>query len=675
MSAIIFFVDIQFPLGIAGGVPYALIVLSTYWIKKRRYTILAGILSTLLAVTALLYSDSLGPPMMAISNRLVAIFVIWGTVWFVINYKNSLAEIKRNEKWISALFEAATVGMLISDMDGRIVFLNEKIEKMFGYSREELIGKKIEILVPDRIRSIHHHHRQSYYDNPEPRPMGKGRDLYGLKKNGEEFPLEVNLNYFETEEGKFVTSFVVDITERKTAEKHLQQAQELAHIGSYEMDLETGEVIWSDETFRIFEMSPKGKAPDYEELKTMLHPAYVDNIETAIEKVQKEGKREFLELGITTKKGNTRYIYSIVDPVKNKKGEVVRIFGTTQDITHRKKAEEQRIENVRRYRMLFKAATDEIMVFQLDDDMEPLPFMEVNDIACDILGYTREELLEKKVYDIISADKEEIKKRIREALREKERVYETQHISKDGTVIPLEISVRAFTYNGRPTIISVGRDVRERRKLEQEILNISERERQRIGRDMHDDLGQMLTGIGLIAQTLSNDLESKGLQAAEKVQEIADLVKEADEHSRALSRGLVPVNIDSNGLDYALRELTRKSSKMYDIDINYFNGQENIIDNNSSAIHLYRIAQEAINNAVKNGNATVIDVKLTSNDDHMTLCIDDNGSGFPEPEERGDGMGVRIMNFRAQMIGGNLEINSEKGKGAEIICQIPISNL
>jgi len=340
----------------------------------------------------------------------------------------------------------------------------------------------------------------------------------------------------------------------------------------------------------------------------------------------------------------------------------------------RKKVDKQLKENERRYRMLFQATTDEILVLQVDDNRDPLPFMEVNDIACDILGYSREELLQKTLYDIVAADSEEIKKRIDDVIKYGAWVHNSKHIQKGGDSIPLEVSARSFLYEGRQTIISVGRDIRARQQLEQEILNISERERQRIGRDMHDDLGQMLTGIGMIAQNLAKRLEANKLPAAESVQQIAAMVKEADKHARSLSHGLVPINLESNGLDTALRELTRNTSKMYDMDIHFRGDQDQDVIDSPSAVHLYRIAQEAINNAVKHGNPTAIDVALSTYEDYITLRIKDNGKGFSESQTKGDGMGIRIMHFRANIIGGNLEINTEKSAGTEIICNAPIKN-
>jgi len=220
----IFIVDIQFPLGVAGGIPYEIFVLATYWTKRKRYTVGAGALASLLIVIGFILSEFSGYIFMAIANRTMTVIVIWISVWFVNNYKASLEQVQKSEKRISALFEAATEGIIISDVNGKIVMVNEKTEELFGYSREELVGKRIEALVPQRHASHHEKYRRQYFENPEPRPMGQGRDLFGLKKNGEEFPVEISLNYFENDEGKFFISYVVDITQRKSAENQLLKA-------------------------------------------------------------------------------------------------------------------------------------------------------------------------------------------------------------------------------------------------------------------------------------------------------------------------------------------------------------------------------------------------------------------------------------------------------------------
>ncbi|MEX0649320.1 MAG: PAS domain S-box protein [Balneolaceae bacterium] len=322
------------------------------------------------------------------------------------------------------------------------------------------------------------------------------------------------------------------------------------------------------------------------------------------------------------------------------------------------------------YRGLFQAANDEILVFQLDEKNHAKPFSEVNDTACEMLGYSREELLKKTVYDISSAEKEEIERRIANVIEHGEIIFESRHRTKAGDSIPLELSIRSFTYNGQKAIISVGRDLRERYRLEQEVLNASEQERQRIGRDMHDDLGQLLSVATITTQMLAREMKTRGMEETKKIEEIAGMIKTAGERSRTLSHGLVPFNVEQNGLNEALQELTNSVSVMYGIEAQYTGSKNVLLTGNYAALHLYRIAQEAINNAVKHGKASSIEVELSSSIDDITLLIKDNGRGLPKSKTMKEGIGLRIMKFRANMIGGDLKITSEKGEGTEVMCRM-----
>ncbi len=115
--------------------------------------------------------------------------------------------------------------MVMIDPDGQIVMVNTQAERVFGYSRGEMLGQSVEMLVPERFRGHHPELRQTFFADPRPRPMGAGRDLYGLKKDGSEFPIEIGLNPIETDEGTMVLSAIVDITARKAAELALHESE------------------------------------------------------------------------------------------------------------------------------------------------------------------------------------------------------------------------------------------------------------------------------------------------------------------------------------------------------------------------------------------------------------------------------------------------------------------
>lgn len=245
---------------------------------------------------------------------------------------------------------------------------------------------------------------------------------------------------------------------------------------------------------------------------------------------------------------------------------------------------------------------------------------------------------------------------------------------KDGSTFPMYLAVSEVKLPNQHIFTGIVRDISEQRRLEQEVLRISEHERQRIGQDLHDGLGQMLTGIGLITKNLSHQLASNGHELAKEADEICSLIQEADEHARTLARGLVPVEFEEKGLEAALERLKQNAEKLFDIEFTLDVSGKLDFDDATQAIHLYRIAQEGVSNAVKHGSSTKVAVHLASTKKHIRLRVADNGTGFAQNWDAKGGLGVRIMQFRARLIGGNLEVSDIPDKGAIITCTIPVIN-
>lgn len=238
---------------------------------------------------------------------------------------------------------------------------------------------------------------------------------------------------------------------------------------------------------------------------------------------------------------------------------------------------------------------------------------------------------------------------------------------KDGSTFPMYLAVSEVNVNGQRIYTGIIRDITEQRRLEQEVLRISEHERHRIGQDLHDGLGQMLTGISLINRSLSKRLKDEDHPLAGEVEGITEKVKEADEYARSLSRGLIPVEFEENGLIAALERLNKNASQLFGIEC-HLEANANIqFDDTTGLIHLYRIAQEATSNAVKHGNATEVFIRFEADESKAQLIIEDNGTGFSDDWEEHKGLGVRIMQFRARLIGSNLDIH-ESSKGGAAIC-------
>lgn len=239
---------------------------------------------------------------------------------------------------------------------------------------------------------------------------------------------------------------------------------------------------------------------------------------------------------------------------------------------------------------------------------------------------------------------------------------------KDGTTFPMDLSVSEVRLADRRLFTGFVRDITERKRLEQEILAISNRERQRIGQDLHDGLCQELAGIELMCQVLEQKLATKSRAEAARVGEIGRHVREAITHTRDLARGLSPVELEANGFMSALHEMAAKVQNVFHVECRFECAEPVLIQNNGAATHLYRIAQEAINNAIRHGKAGRIEIALKTSGSQIALTVADDGLGFPGDLKDNGGMGLRIMKYRAGMVGATLEFRRANGRGTVVSC-------
>ncbi|HTL67406.1 MAG TPA: response regulator [Lacunisphaera sp.] len=213
-----------------------------------------------------------------------------------------------------------------------------------------------------------------------------------------------------------------------------------------------------------------------------------------------------------------------------------------------------------------------------------------------------------------------------------------------------------------------GRDVTSRRWLEHRLLTVSDAEQQRIGADLHDGLGQQLTGLSCLAAALQERLEKLGLEDVATARTISRLADDAIAQARALARGLCPVQLENAGLVEALEELASQAHTLHGVECRFTRKGLPSCDH-LAAMHLYRIAQEAITNAVRHGRARRISLELTSQRRRHRLVIADDGVGFPAgARARGAAGGLRLMGYRAAMLGGIFSVESEPGRGTRITC-------
>jgi signal transduction histidine kinase len=227
--------------------------------------------------------------------------------------------------------------------------------------------------------------------------------------------------------------------------------------------------------------------------------------------------------------------------------------------------------------------------------------------------------------------------------------------------------------DGTPNyVIATGIDITEREQLERALLDISAREQRRIGQDLHDGLGQHLTGIAFMAKVHEAKLAEKQDPDAADAAKIVRLVNEAIHKTRELARGLLPVVSDEQGLMSALQLWAAEVEDLFGISCRFQCDTAVLIHDDAMATHLYHIAQEAVNNAIKHGRTRSILIRLSADDEWGTLQITDNGCGIQENRNISQGMGLHIMSYRAGMIGGRLEVRRGPICGTSVTCMFPI---
>jgi signal transduction histidine kinase len=218
------------------------------------------------------------------------------------------------------------------------------------------------------------------------------------------------------------------------------------------------------------------------------------------------------------------------------------------------------------------------------------------------------------------------------------------------------------------------REVAERQRLDQEMAQLADRERRRLGRDLHDSLGQHLTGTALAAQVLKEKLAARSASEAPEAEKLVRYVEEGIDLTRNLARGFFSPELEADGLIGALQGLAENVTERFRIDC-IFDGDESVqIHNSTVATQLYRIAQEAVINSVKHSGARHINIRVAANGPELTLTIIDDGIGFPEKLPEPEGLGLRLMRHGAALAGATFDVRRNSLNGTIATCKLNISS-
>jgi signal transduction histidine kinase len=337
------------------------------------------------------------------------------------------------------------------------------------------------------------------------------------------------------------------------------------------------------------------------------------------------------------------------------------------EIIERKKAEEALQVSEAHNRALLNANPD--LMFQIDKKGILLGFHEGKFMD---LRWLSKELTGSHIY-ALSDSKKIIPRRIleqgmiyvnRALTTGKTQVFE-QHIPMGGKARDFEVRIVVSREN---EVLGIVRDITLRKRLEREILEISGREQRRIGQDLHDSLCQHLAGIGFLGKALERKLITGAAANVSEAADIVELIDQAITLTRRFARGLNPVMLDVDGFMYALSELAANTERLFGITCCFEYTMPILVDDNATAIHLYRIVQEALNNAIKHGKSNKVTISFRKEGNMNILTVKDNGAGFTNPAQHSGGMGLNIMKYRASMIGASLDIGNDKDGGTKVVC-------
>ena len=359
-----------------------------------------------------------------------------------------------------------------------------------------------------------------------------------------------------------------------------------------------------------------------------------------------------------------------------------------KEISQRKKSELELRESEYKFKMLFNSANDATFVTQLSPEKTYGDFIEVNEVACKKLGYAKEEFLQLSPSAIISPKQiSDFNINIEKLLTEGHIIYDTVYRAKDKKLFPVEVNSHLFLFNEKLTVLSIARDITDRKQAEEKlrksskllrelathIQTVREEERTMIAREIHDELGQVLTVMKIQLSLLGNKLNPEQIALKEKIDSLTKLIDQSVESVQKISAKLRPTILDELGLNAAIEWQTEEFEKLTNIKCSLLLPKDDLKLTSNKSTAIFRIFQEALTNIARHSGADKVTISLITNQNNLNLEITDNGKGISNEQIKDlKSLGIHGMEERALIFGGQVTLDGTSGKGTKVKVEIPI---